>query len=94
MEEKLRNSVAGEGGMKIFEPMNDKYKLTFKEIGGLQVLKKQANIKIIQPFKNPELLKSSKNLQVVEYCFMEPLDAEKVILHVASPESAELLFTT
>jgi len=60
MDEKLKNSVVGEGGTKIFEPMNDKYKLTFKEIGGLQPLKKQANIKIIQPFKNPELFKKFK----------------------------------
>ncbi len=60
MNEKLKNSVIGESGTKIFEPMNDKYNLTFKEIGGLQRLKKQANIKIIQPFKNPELFKKFK----------------------------------
>lgn len=60
MNEKLKNSVIGENGTKIFEPMDDKYKLTFKEIGGLQPLKKQANIKIIQPFKNPELFKKFK----------------------------------
>ena len=57
MDEKLTNSVDGESGMKIFEPMSEKYKLSFADVGGLEELKRQANIKIIQPFKNPELFK-------------------------------------
>ncbi len=60
MDERLKNIVDGEKGVKIFEPMNEKYKLTFKDIGGLKDLKKEANIKIIQPFKNPELFKRFK----------------------------------
>lgn len=60
MDERLKNIVDGEKGVKIFEPMSEKYKLTFKDIGGLNDLKKEANIKIIQPFKNPELFKRFK----------------------------------
>lgn len=60
MDEKLKLSANGENAKKFFEPLNEKYKLTFKEIGGLLELKKQANIKIIQPFKNPELFKKFK----------------------------------
>ncbi len=60
MDEKLKNSINGESGMKIFEPIAQKYKLSFKDVGGLNELKKQANIKIIQPFKNPELFKKFK----------------------------------
>ena len=60
MDEKLKNSINGESGMKIFEPIAQKYKLSFKDVGGLDELKKQANIKIIQPFKNPELFKKFK----------------------------------
>jgi len=59
MNEKLTNEVI-KPSVKIFEPLSDKYKLTFKEIGGLIELKKQANMKIIQPFKNPELFKKFK----------------------------------
>jgi len=60
MDEKLKNSVNGESGVKTFEPLSEKYKLTFSDVGGLDELKKQANIKIIQPFKNPELFKRFK----------------------------------
>jgi SpoVK/Ycf46/Vps4 family AAA+-type ATPase len=60
MEEKLKNSTNSESGIKIFEPMSEKYKLSFSDVGGLNELKKQANIKIIQPFKNPELFKKFK----------------------------------
>jgi len=60
MDEKLTNSTNPEKGTKIFEPMSEKYKLSFADIGGLDELKKQANIKIIQPFKNPELFKKFK----------------------------------
>lgn len=60
MSEKLKNIVSNENGIKFFEPLSEKYKLTFKDIGGLKELKKQANIKIIQPFKNPELFKKFK----------------------------------
>lgn len=60
MDEKLKNSISGENGVKIFEPMSQKYKLSFGDIGGLDELKKQANMKIIQPFKNPELFKKFK----------------------------------
>lgn len=57
MNEKLKNSVGGEYDVTTFEPMNEKYKISFSQIGGLEELKKQANMKIIQPFKNPELFK-------------------------------------
>ncbi len=60
MDEKLKNSTNGESGVKIFEPMSEKHKLLFSDIGGLEELKKQANIRIIQPFKNPELFKKFK----------------------------------
>lgn len=60
MSEKLTNVVSNEKGVKVFEPLGQKYKLTFKDIGGLDELKKQANMKIIQPFKNPELFKKFK----------------------------------
>ncbi|MEN4054210.1 ATP-binding protein [Sulfurimonas sp. NWX79] len=60
MDEKLKNSVGGESGVKIFEPIGEKYKLTFSDVGGLEKLKKEANIKIIQPFKNPALFKKFK----------------------------------
>jgi len=43
-----------------FEPMSEKFKISFNEIGGLEQLKKQATMKIIQPFKNPELFKKFK----------------------------------
>ncbi len=49
-----------EKGVKVFEPLSDRYKISFSDIGGLEELKKQANIKIIQPFKNPELFKRFK----------------------------------
>lgn len=60
MDEKLKNIVNGESADKIFEPLDKKYNLTFNDVGGLKELKKQANIKIIQPFKNPELFKKFK----------------------------------
>jgi len=60
MDEKLKNSTSGESAMKIFEQMSEKYQLSFSDVGGLEELKKQANIKIIQPFKNPELFKKFK----------------------------------
>lgn len=60
MDERLKNSTNGESREKIFVPLEEKYKLMFADIGGLDELKKQANIKIIQPFKNSELFKRFK----------------------------------
>ncbi len=61
MDEPLKNKVnEGEGGLCLFEPLHVKYKMTFESIGGLETLKKQASIKIIQPFKHPELFKKFK----------------------------------
>ncbi len=60
MDEKLTNDVSAKNGIKTFEPMPEKYKLSFADVGGLEELKKQASIKIIQPFKNPELFKKFK----------------------------------
>jgi SpoVK/Ycf46/Vps4 family AAA+-type ATPase len=60
MDERLKNSVTGESGVKLFEPLSEKYKLSFSDIGGLNEVKRQANIKIIQPFKNPKLFKRFK----------------------------------
>ncbi len=60
MDEKIKVTVNEESGVKIFEPLSSKFKLNFEDIGGLSELKKQANIKIIQPFKNPELFKKFK----------------------------------
>ncbi|RUM67536.1 MAG: ATP-binding protein [Sulfurospirillum sp.] len=57
MDDRLKKSLVSSNGIKIFEPMDKKYNLTFKDVGGLDALKKEANIKIIQPFKNPELFK-------------------------------------
>jgi len=60
VDERLKNSTNGESREKIFVPLEEKYKLMFADIGGLDELKKQANIKIIQPFKNSELFKRFK----------------------------------
>jgi SpoVK/Ycf46/Vps4 family AAA+-type ATPase len=60
MNEKLTNDLSKKPSIKKFEPLSDKYKLTFADVGGLEELKKEANIKIIQPFKNPELFKKFK----------------------------------
>lgn len=61
MDEPLKNRVnEEEGGVTVFEPLSLKYKMTFESIGGLEELKKQASMKIIQPFKNPELFKKFK----------------------------------
>lgn len=57
MADKLTHTVQNEDGLMNFEPMNSKFHITFDDIGGLLNLKKQANIKIIQPFRNPELFK-------------------------------------
>lgn len=60
-DEPLYNWTEEEGSEKsYFEPLSDKYKITFQQIGGLKELKKQASIKIIQPFKNPALFKKFK----------------------------------
>ncbi len=56
--EKLTREI--QTGIKVFEPLDEKYKISFDNIGGMDELKKQANIKIIQPFKNPELFKKFK----------------------------------
>lgn len=60
MAEKLTNTSSEEPQVMTFEPMPEKYKLSFAKLGGLEALKKQANIKIIQPFKNPALFKKFK----------------------------------
>ena len=61
MDEPLKNRLnEEENGIAVFEPLSAKYKITFEAIGGLEELKKQASIKIIQPFKNPELFKKFK----------------------------------
>ncbi|MDD2383177.1 MAG: ATP-binding protein [Sulfurospirillaceae bacterium] len=60
MAEPLKNKVDEEAGVCLFEPLSEKYKITFEAIGGLEALKKQASMKIIQPFKNPELFKKFK----------------------------------
>lgn len=61
MDEPLKNRVnEEEAGISVFEPLHVKYKITFDAIGGLEELKKQASMKIIQPFKNPELFKKFK----------------------------------
>ena len=61
MDEPLKNRVnEEEGGITFFEPLSVKYQMTFESIGGLEELKKQASMKIIQPFKNPELFKKFK----------------------------------
>lgn len=57
MDKKERVVTEGEEGVKHFEPMSERHKLTFADVGGFEALKKQANMKIIQPFKNPELFK-------------------------------------
>lgn len=61
MDEPLKNRLnEEENGTPLFEPLSAKYKITFEAIGGLDALKKQASMKIIQPFKNPELFKKFK----------------------------------
>ena len=61
MDEPLKNKFdEREGGVTFFEPLSQKYKITFDAIGGFEELKKQASLKIIQPFKNPELFKKFK----------------------------------
>ncbi len=60
MNEKLTNDVTQGRNNKIFEPMPQKYNLKFTDVGGLEALKKEAEIKIIKPFKNPELFKRFK----------------------------------
>ena len=60
MSDKLLNSTVNEAGVMLFEPMPEKYKIAFAQVGGLEGLKKEANMKIVQPFKNPELFKKFK----------------------------------
>jgi len=61
MDEPLKNKVNEENeGLSFFEPLHVKYTITFDAIGGLEELKKQASMKIIQPFKHPELFKKFK----------------------------------
>ena len=60
MDERVKNRNDGESGVKIFEPLSKKHQLSFSDVGGLDALKKQAKIKIIQPFKNPEIFKRFK----------------------------------
>lgn len=60
MAETLKNKIEEEVGVSMFEPLGEKYKINFAQLGGLSELKKQASIKIIQPFKNPELFKRFK----------------------------------
>jgi len=61
MDEPLKNKRSDdESGVSFFEPLNKKYQITFDAIGGLDMLKKQASMKIIQPFKHPELFKKFK----------------------------------
>ncbi len=57
MNERLKNTISTTNGTISFEPLSKKYEITFSDIGGLDELKKQAKIKIIEPFKNPELFK-------------------------------------
>lgn len=58
MDEPLKNRVdEALEGTCVFEPLSQKYKITFEALGGFEALKKQAAIKIIQPFKHPELFK-------------------------------------
>jgi len=52
MDEPLKVKLNEDVGVTLFEPLSQKYKITFKELGGLQELKKEASMKIIQPFKN------------------------------------------
>ncbi|WP_044413386.1 ATP-binding protein [Thiomicrospira microaerophila] len=40
-----------------FEPLSPKHWIRFEQVGGLEALKRQARIKIIEPFKNPALFK-------------------------------------
>lgn len=60
MEEPLKNRITEDAGIAVFEPLSDKYKITFEQLGGLHELKKQASLKIIQPFKNPALFAKFK----------------------------------
>jgi SpoVK/Ycf46/Vps4 family AAA+-type ATPase len=60
MDEPLKVTRNEDVGVSMFEPLSQKYKITFKEVGGLQELKKEASMKIVQPFKNPELFKRFK----------------------------------
>lgn len=60
MDEPLKNRLTEDSTLSHFEPMSERYKITFAEIGGLEKLKREANLKIIQPFKNPELFKRFK----------------------------------
>lgn len=60
MNEKLTNEIRQGKSSKVFEPMPQKYNLKFADVGGLDALKKEADMKIIKPFKNPELFKRFK----------------------------------
>jgi len=60
MNEKLINFINEKPNVKMFEPLHKKYMIKFCDVGGLEFLKKQANMKIIQPFKNPVLFKKFK----------------------------------
>lgn len=44
----------------LFEPMTAKHSIGFDQVGGLEELKRQARIRIIEPFKNPALFKKFK----------------------------------
>ena len=93
MEEKLKNGTNIESGEKIFEPLAQKYKLTFKELGGLEELKKQANMKIIQPFKNPELFRKFKKAAGGGILLYGAQDVGKATLPEVLQENVMLLFT-
>ncbi|WP_114416225.1 ATP-binding protein [Marinospirillum perlucidum] len=43
-----------------FEPLAPKNRITFEQVGGLDELKRQARLKIIEPFRHPELFKKFK----------------------------------
>lgn len=60
MDEPLKLHNDEEAGTCLFEPLDERFKITFDQLGGLHELKKQASLKIIQPFKNPALFKKFK----------------------------------
>jgi cell division protease FtsH len=57
MSEKIKVTDQNDAGTMKFEPLSSQYALSFSDIGGMNALKKLANLKIIQPFKKPELFK-------------------------------------
>ena len=58
----------------------EKPNIKFEDVGGMQRIKNEISLKIIQPLKNPELYKAFGKKPVAVYCYTAPPAAAKPIL--------------